>query len=87
MQVVITSLKYCLSRRVAAIVLVAALWPASAFAAVTMYSATLTGAQEVPPSVSAASAVAIVFLDDVVHTIAVNVNFSNLSSLANGARS
>jgi hypothetical protein len=65
--------------------LVAALWPASAFAAVTMYSATLTGAQEVPPNASVASAVAIVFLDDVANTIAVNVNFSNLSSLANGA--
>ena len=85
MRVAIASPNYRFCGCLATIALVAALWPASAFASITMYSATLNGPQEVPANASSASAVAIAFFDDVANTIAVNVNFSNLSSPANGA--
>lgn len=63
-----------------ALVVAAALCGAvpAAQAAVTVYTATLTGAAEVPPNASPATGWARVTLDDVAHTMRVEASFSDL---------
>ena len=50
----------------------------SAQAAVTIYTATLSSAQEVPPNASPGTGFAVVTIDDVLNTMRVEANFSGL---------
>lgn len=56
-----------------------ALFPVQSHAAVTVYTATLTGAAEAPPNGSPGSGTAFVTIDDIAQTMRVQASFSGLT--------
>lgn len=67
----------------AAVLIAASPLPASA--AVTVFRADLSGAQEVPPAATPATGTGVVTIDDVLNTMRVQINFSGLIGLTSAS--